>query len=146
MLRCLERLLDSSWICCLLSVGGQIVSDAEMQLTQIRIHQCHFDSFFASIDSPFCQLNMLAVPGQHDLSTLLIDDHGRLNQYTVYCISCCDPADLTTIHVEWFWQNPLLMVTFAAQKGAFLIHTKQKETTSNFCPSWIFPIANFTLV
>ena len=23
-------------------------------------------------------LNMLAVPGQHDLSTLLIDDHGRL--------------------------------------------------------------------
>ena len=55
-----------------------IVSDAEMQLTQIRIHQCHFDSFFASIDSPFCQLNMLAVPGQHDLSTLLIDDHGRL--------------------------------------------------------------------
>ena len=32
----------------------------------------------ASIDSPFCQLNMLAVPGQHDLSTLLIDDHGRL--------------------------------------------------------------------
>jgi len=73
-----ESLLNGSLFCRLFSVGGQIVSDAEMQLTQIRIHQCDFDSFFASIDSPFCQLNMLAVPGQHDLSTLLIDDHGRL--------------------------------------------------------------------
>ena len=69
MLRCLERLLDSSWICRLFSVGGQIVSDAEMQLTQIRIHQCDFDSFFASIDSPFAssicwqfQVNTIYLP------------------------------------------------------------------------------------
>ena len=53
MLSRVEGLLNSFLIFRLFSVGGQIVSDAEMQLAHIRIHQCHFDSFFASIDLPF---------------------------------------------------------------------------------------------
>ena len=35
MLSRVDGLLNGSWICHLFSVGGQIVSDAEMQLTLI---------------------------------------------------------------------------------------------------------------
>ena len=41
-------------------------------------------------------------------------------------------ADLTTIHVEWYWQNPLMIVTFADQKGAVFDPRKTESDKIQF--------------